>query len=198
MEYLAHLSADKKLQPVIGKHGPVELILQKNIPLRLIASVTSQQLSTKVADVIFGRFLSLYKTSSPKAGQILDTPVETLRSIGLSYQKAAYIHNIARFTAEHKITDTLLHKMSDAEIIQLLTQIKGVGQWTVEMLLMFSLGREDVMPVDDFGIQSAMCHLYKIDNGNKKEMKAKMIRRAEKWRPYRTYACRYLWLWKDE
>ncbi len=87
--------------------------------------------------------------------------------------------------------------MSDKEIIELLTQIKGVGSWTVEMLLMFSLGREDVFAVDDLGIQQAMAKLYKIEVADKKAMKQQMISIANKWSPYKTYACLHLWAWKD-
>ena len=87
--------------------------------------------------------------------------------------------------------------MSNEEVIKYLTQIKGVGQWTVEMILMFTLGREDVFALDDLGIQQAICKLYKIDASNKKVMKEKMLSISKKWSPYRTYACRYLWGWKD-
>ena len=87
--------------------------------------------------------------------------------------------------------------MSNEEIIELLVQIKGIGKWSVEMLLMFTLGREDVFAVDDLGIQQAMCKLYKLDFENKKEMKEKMLKISAKWSPYRTYACLHLWRWKD-
>jgi DNA-3-methyladenine glycosylase II len=87
--------------------------------------------------------------------------------------------------------------LSNEEIIELLTQIKGVGKWTVEMLLMFSLGREDVFAVDDLGIQQAMERLYELDATNKKLLKEKMLQLSQKWRPYRTYACLHLWAWKD-
>ena len=88
--------------------------------------------------------------------------------------------------------------MSNDSIIELLVQIKGVGQWTVEMLLMSSLGREDVFAVDDLGIQQAICRLYKVDSTNKKTMKEKMLKLSLKWSPYRTYACIHLWKWKDQ
>jgi DNA-3-methyladenine glycosylase II len=87
--------------------------------------------------------------------------------------------------------------MSDTEIIDYLTQIKGVGRWTTEMLLMFSLKREDVFACDDLGIQMAMAGLYDLDMNNRKKLKADMISIAEQWSPYRTYACMYLWKWKD-
>ena len=91
----------------------------------------------------------------------------------------------------------MLYKMSNEELIKYLTQIKGIGQWTVEMVLMFTLGREDVFAVDDLGIQQAICKLYHIDASGKKAMKEKMLVVSKKWSPYRTYACRYLWGWKD-
>jgi DNA-3-methyladenine glycosylase II len=87
--------------------------------------------------------------------------------------------------------------MSNEEVIELLTQIKGVGRWTAEMILMFALQHEDVLPVDDLGIQQAMVKLYNLKFENRKELFEKMYKAAEKWRPYRTYACVHLWRWKD-
>ncbi len=87
--------------------------------------------------------------------------------------------------------------MSNEEIIQLLTQIKGVGQWTVEMLLMFTLGREDVFAIDDLGIQNAMVKVYKLDKTDKNQLKEQMLKISQRWKPYRTYACLHLWKWKD-
>ena len=157
----------------------------------------SQQLSTKVAKVIFHRFLDLYKGKEPNPKQVLETAPETLRAIGLSNAKVSYVQNVAAFCLEHGITDKKLLTMSNDTIIELLTSIKGVGKWTVEMLLMFSLGREDVFAVDDLGIQQAMCKLYRIDASDKKAMKEKMLKLSAKWSPYRTYACLHLWRWKD-
>ena len=91
-----------------------------------------------------------------------------------------------------------LNKMSNEEVITYLTQIKGVGKWTVEMLLMFALGREDVFAVDDFGIQSAMIKMYNLNAEDKKEMRQRMLKISAKWEPYRTFACLHLWHWKDE
>lgn len=196
MEYIAHLQKDKRLSKYLGDKIH-ELKFHKNIPLRLMAAIMSQQLSTKVAKVIYHRFLDLYNGKEPSPQQVLDTPHETLRSIGLSNAKVLYVKNVAEFCLAHKITDKKLLKMSDEEIIALLTQIKGVGKWTVEMLLMFTLGRCDVFSVDDYGIQQAMIQLYKIDSGDKKKMREKMIKISGKWAPYRTYACLHLWGWKD-
>lgn len=157
----------------------------------------SQQLSTKVADVIYKRFLDLYGKKEPTAQQILDTPFDTLRAIGLSNAKTNYVHNVCRFFIEQKITDDQLYKMEDEKVNELLTQIKGVGRWTVEMILMFSLQHEDVLPVDDLGIQQAMTKLYKLKFETKKELYEQMYKKAKKWQPYRTYACVHLWRWKD-
>ena len=196
MEYIAHLQKDKKLAKTIGEEVH-ELKLHPNIPVRIMASIISQQLSTKVAKVIFKRFLELYKGKEPKPQQVLDSPFNALRGIGLSNAKVSYVQNVASFCIEHKITDKKLLAMSNEDIIDLLVQIKGVGKWSVEMLLMFTLGREDVFAVDDLGIQQAMTKLYKLDAADKKGMKEKMLKLSAKWSPYRTYACLHLWRWKD-
>ena len=196
MEYMSHLQKDKKLASILTQE-PILLKRKKNIPIRLMASIMSQQLSTKVAAVIYKRFLALYDGKEPKVDAVLATPNEALRAIGLSNAKVGYIKNVAQFCIEHGITDRKLAAMSNESIIELLVQIKGVGKWTVEMLLMFGLGREDVFAVDDLGIQQAMCRLYKIDATHKKTMQQMMLQRAQKWTPYQTYACLHLWNWKD-
>jgi len=197
MEHLTHLCKDKKLKKIIALQEPYVLQKRKTVYLHLCGSIMSQQLSTKVAAVIYDRFLNQYKTRVPTPNQILDTPIETLRGIGLSYAKANYVQNVCRFFIEEKITDTKLDKLSSEELIKYLSQIKGVGQWTVEMILMFTLGREDVFALDDLGIQQSIQKLYQLEGLNKKALKEKMLQVSEKWKPYRTYACRYLWGWKD-
>jgi len=197
MPHIAHLNKDKKLAAIIALQTKYVLTKRKHVYLHLCYSIMSQQLSTKVADVFQQRFINLFPTNTPSAADILAVPFETLRSIGLSNAKANYVHNICRFFIEQNLTDAQLYKMEESELIALLTQIKGVGRWTVEMVLMFTLGREDVFAVDDLGIQQAICKLYKVDATDKKAMKEKMLRISKKWSPYRTYACRYLWGWKD-
>jgi DNA-3-methyladenine glycosylase II len=197
MEHITHLSKDKKLKKIIELQQPFVLTKKKNVYLHLCYSVMSQQLSTKVADVFHRRFLALYNKKNPTAAQIAATPFATLRGIGLSNAKANYVLNVCNFFIEEKLTDASLYKMSNGELIGYLTQIKGVGRWTVEMILMFTLCREDVFALDDLGIQQAICKLYNIDGADKKNMKVKMLQVSEKWSPYRTYACRYLWGWKD-
>lgn len=197
MSHRLHLSKDKKLQKVFSLQEEYVITKRDNIHLHLCASIISQQLSTKVADVIYGRFLKLFKKKTPSPKDILALDFDILRSVGLSNAKTNYVINVCNFFIENKLTDAGLHKMEDEELIDFLTQIKGIGRWTAEMILMFTLGREDVFAVDDLGIQQAMTKLYKLDAADKKLMKQKMISISEKWRPYRTYACRYLWNWKD-
>lgn len=197
MEYISHLAKDKKLKKLIENSTTHKLVKRKNICTYLCASIMSQQLSTKVADVIYKRFLNLYGDKEPTAQQILDTPFDKLRGIGLSNAKVSYVQNVAKFETEFGMDAKKLAKMSNEEVIAYLIIIKGVGRWTIEMLLMFALGREDVFAVDDLGIQNAMIKLYKLDNSDKKKLKEDMLRLSKKWSPYRTYACVHLWRWKD-
>lgn len=197
MEYLEHLSKDRKLKKLLEGHAPLSISKSKEIHFYLIASIMSQQLSTKVAQTIRNRFLALYGDKIPRAEDVLATPFETLRGIGLSNAKARYVHNVAEFAVEQGMDHRKLGKMSNEEVIAYLTRIKGVGRWTAEMLLMFSLGREDVFAIDDWGVQNAMIHLYKLDRTDKKVFRAELLRISAKWSPYRTYACMHLWRWKD-
>lgn len=196
MTYKAHLKKDIKLTTLLAADTHV-LQKRKNTPIRLIASIISQQLSTLVAKIIFLRFLDLYDGKEPTCAQVLATEPTLLRGIGLSNSKVNYVQNVATFFIENKVTDKQLYNMPPEQVIELLTQIKGVGKWTVEMLLMFSLGQEDVFAVDDLGIQQAMIKLYKIKFDSKKELKIKMLKKSLSWSPYRTYACLHLWQWKD-
>lgn len=197
MQHRDHLSKDKKLAKIILPQEAFELERRKNVHIRLCASILSQQLSTKVAAIIYQRFLDLFDHDNPKPEEILAIPFEQLRGIGMSNSKTHYIRNVCTFFIEEKLTDKKLHNLKSEEVLELLIQIKGVGKWTVEMLLMFTLAYEDVFAVDDLGIQQAMTKLYKLDSTDKKKMQADMLRISKKWSPYRTYACRYLWGWKD-
>jgi DNA-3-methyladenine glycosylase II len=197
MHYIEHLSRDKKLKKLVGTGKSYQLKKRKNICTYLCASIMSQQLSTKVADVIYNRFLALYGKKEPTPQQIVDTPFETLRGIGLSNAKVGYVKNVAEFEIKFGMDHRKLHKMENEEVIIYLTQIKGVGRWTVEMLLMFALGREDIFAIDDLGIQNAMIKLYKLNREDKKKFREDMLRISKKWSPYRTYACKHLWNWKD-
>lgn len=195
--YIAHLSKDKKLAAILDKSAAKKLVKQKNVTLHLMSSVMSQQLSTKVAKVIYNRFLELFDGKEPTPEQVVNMPFDQLRGIGLSNAKTHYIQNIARYALEHDMSDKALHKMNDDEVKEFLLPIKGVGKWTVEMILMFALCRADVFAADDLGIQQAMIQLYKLDNTDKKVLREKMLKLSAKWSPYRTYACLHLWEHKD-
>lgn len=197
MHYKEHLAKDKKFAKVLVEAEPVQLKKRKKIYLYLCASIMSQQLSTKVATVIYHRFLDLYGGKEPTAQQIVETPFEKLRAIGLSNAKANYVKNVAQFELDKGMDHRHLMKMDNEAVIEYLTEIKGVGRWTVEMLLMFALGREDVFAVDDLGIQNAMIRLYKLDREDKKKFREDLLKISAKWSPYRTYACKHLWGWKD-
>lgn len=195
--HILHLSKDKRLKKIIDTQQPHVLSIRKKVYLRLCASILSQQLSTKVANVLYNRFLDLYGGDEPSVKKILETPAATFRSIGFSNAKASYVHNVCKFFIDNNITDARLYKMSNDEVLDLLTQIKGVGKWTVEMILMFTLGREDVFAMDDLGLKQSVIKLYKIKETDKKLLLKKIEKISLKWSPYRTYACRYLWGWKD-
>ena len=196
MEYIQHLNKDDKLKKLIKEHGIFKLEKKKNLCLYLCYSIMSQQLSTKVAKVIQQRFLDLY-SGEPTPQQIVDTPFEKLRAIGMSNAKVSYVQNVARFELEKGMDHKKLSKMNNDEVIEYLTQIKGVGRWTTEMLLMFALCREDVFAMDDLGLQNAVIGLYELKHRMKKTLQASLMKISEQWAPYRSYACMYLWRWKD-
>lgn len=195
---IRHLSKDKHLQPLLLRFPFPELEGKPTkVYEHLLKSIVSQQLSGKAADTIHGRFLNLFPRKKPIAERVLELDFDTLRGVGLSRQKATYIQNVAHFFIDHKLKRFKWNQHSDEEILQLLTEIKGVGTWTVQMILMFSLNRTDILPIDDLGIRNAMIRLYGLTS-EKKQLKKELLDIAEPWRPYRTYVCRYLWWYIDE
>jgi DNA-3-methyladenine glycosylase II len=193
---IKHLKKDQVLKKAIEQIGVLEPIKRSSLFMSLLRAIVSQQLSVKAADSIWQRFLGLFNDGVPQAKSILKLKDERLRAVGLSYQKASYIKNIAAFSIEQTLDDKLMALKTDDELIEYLVQIKGVGRWTVEMLLMFNLNRHDVFPKDDLGIQNGIKKLYKL-RSEKKALLKEMESIAEKWRPYRTLACRYIWRYKD-
>lgn len=189
------LSKDTNIGKIINAI-PLEFTKNdKDVCEALIKSVISQQLSTKVAAIIYQRFLDSKGECELKA-YINQAKIEDLCTIGLSKQKAIYIKNIVSFFDQNNLDDYPWDQKSDEEIIELLTKIHGVGIWTVQMLLMFTLYREDVFPKGDLAIKTQMKTLYGLE-GNKKEIELEMEKIAMNWRPYRTWACLWLWASKD-
>ena len=193
---LQHLTKDPILKRIIQAVQLPETDASKDVYRGLIRSITSQQLSVKAAETIYLRFLNLFEDQYPHADQLLRLEDSQLRGAGLSGQKTRYVKNVADFFTEKDLFHKDWSDQTDEEIIALLTEIKGVGRWTVEMILMFVLDRGDVLPVLDLGIQQAIKELYGITS-EKKALYADMEKVSLQWKPYRTLACRYLWCYKD-
>ncbi len=191
-----HLMREPVLAEIIEQTGPVSIRPGHDPYFTLLKSVVSQQLSTKAADTIYRRFLELFPQTYPQAELLISLDDEALRSVGLSRQKLTYLKAIAAFHLEHGITPEKLEPLTDEEVIRYLIQIKGVGKWTVEMLLIFNLNRPDILPVDDLIIRNNILAAFGISETGKQQMAA-IYAATEPWRPYRSYACRYLWRWSD-
>jgi len=188
------LRADKVLARVIKKIGPCPIAPRRGVtPYQaLVKSVTYQQLNGNAAETIFRRMLALFPGMKfPAPEHIAATPDERLRGAGLSRAKTAAIKDIATKAIEGVVpTRRAVAKMSDAEIVERLTAIRGVGPWTVEMLLMFTLGRPDVLPATDYGVRCGFALVYGLkDLPSPKDILA----HGERWRPYRSVASWYFW-----
>lgn len=192
-EILEHLKRDPILyQEIINLNIEIRPELDIDIYHSLLSSIVSQQLSTKVVKIIWNRFTDLFVDGYPDPETLLSKEHEMLRGIGLSNSKANYVKNVAEFKLVNEMSFEYLQSKTDEEIIHYLSQIKGVGRWTVQMILMFPMDRPNVFPVDDLGIQNAMKRLYNLDL-DKKELKIKMLEIASGWQPYKTLASKYLW-----
>jgi DNA-3-methyladenine glycosylase II len=189
-----HLNRDKRLAELIKTIELPQSNPDGDVYFALTRSIVSQQLSTKAAATIYGRFLDLFDNRYPDIETVLNFSIEELRAVGLSRQKASYIQNVATFFQRKAAVDWL--KLSDDEIIDQLTEIKGVGKWTVEMILIFTLERLDVLPLGDLAIRNRMIQLYEVTITGR-ALKPELTEIAESWRPYRSVACRYLWAWGD-
>jgi DNA-3-methyladenine glycosylase II len=183
---------DPVMRELILRHGPCGLAGDQHTdPYRaLVRAIISQQLSTKAADTISRRFVDLFGGTFPTPAQVLATPPERLRTVGLSGMKASFVRDLARRVVDGSLHLDALHAMGDDEVIAELTQVKGIGRWTAEMFLMFRLHRPDVLPLDDLGIVNAMTRAYRL---RKRPTPKRMMQIGERWRPYRSVACWYLW-----
>lgn len=190
-----HLSkVDRVLARVIRDVGPCRLRPRRDCPpyQSLVQAVTHQQLNGTAAQTILKRFIALFPGAKfPPPEAVLAAPDERLRSAGLSRAKTAAIKDIAhKATTGHVPTRRAAARMSDAELVARLTEIRGVGPWTVEMFLIFTLGRRDVLPVGDYGVRCGFAKAY----GWKELPTAKeLLAEGERWRPYRSIASWYLW-----
>ena len=193
---LRHLARDARLAPYLDPQHWQQETTTPDVYRRLLRAICGQQLSVKAAATIWGRFEAHFGGNAPSPADLLDTELATLRALGLSRQKAGYLQNIADYFTTAPTAYEHWSALSDEAIVRELTQIKGVGVWTVEMLLMFALHRPDVLPVGDLGIQQGMQQLYGIETTGK-ALRTRMVEIAAPWRPYRSYACRTIWRLKD-
>lgn len=187
-EYLK--KQDPLLARIIDNTPPFKLQKSGNYFSDLVESIISQQLSLKAADSIFRRFVALFSDKKITPENVLALDIAAIRSAGVSYQKILYIQDLAQKTLESDILFEQFEIMTDEEIIEELTKIKGIGRWTAEMFLMFSMGRPDVFSYGDLGLRRAIQTLYGFDHEPTFD-EAKKI--AERWKPFRTIACCYLW-----
>jgi DNA-3-methyladenine glycosylase II len=155
----------------------------------LVESIISQQLATGAAEAIFKRFKNLYP-KFPTASEILSTRKSKLRLVGLSGMKIEYLKDLARHVEQGRLDMKSLAKMSDEDVISSLTQVKGIGRWTAEMFLIFSLGRPDVFPADDLGLRKGVQRAFSLSEIPKPREVEKI---GQRWKPYRTIATWYLW-----
>lgn len=181
---------DPVLGEVIKKVPPFERRWGTNYFLDLVESIISQQLSIKAANTISKRFLTLFPDEHIAPRQVMKIDGQKMRDVGISWSKINYIKDLATKTEESGILFEQFEIMTDEEIIQELIKVKGIGRWTGEMFLMFSMGRPDVFSYGDLGIRRAIQKIYQLDH-EPSQKEAEQI--AEKWKPYRTLACRYLW-----
>ena len=185
--------ADPILGRVIERVGPCTLSPRRDYFVALCKAIFSQQLSTKVAAVLFGRFCDLFPARRPTPQRVLELfkkDPEALRGCGLSRQKTAYLLDLAEHFAEGRIDTRRLARLEDEQVIAALTAVKGIGRWTAEMFLMFVLNRLDVLPVDDLGLREGVREIYQL---SKRPTPTEVIERGERWRPYRSIATWYIW-----
>jgi len=188
-----HLLKDNKLKDLINKYPAANFTSKDNYFDSLSKSIIYQQLSGKVAGIIHKRFLTLFKKENPEPEQYLQINNSRLRKIGLSKQKINYIHNLSIFFINNKTSQ--LKNLSEEDITNKLISIKGIGQWTIDMFMMFTLGKTNILPVGDLGIKKAFKYLYDL-----KELPSRqfMKEKSNDWQPYRTIGCYYLWMMIDD
>ncbi|UCF19374.1 MAG: DNA-3-methyladenine glycosylase 2 family protein [Gemmatimonadota bacterium] len=187
-EARALLRRDRAFRPIIDKVGSIELRVRRPYFWTLCSAIIAQQVSSAAARTIIARVRALYpELRLPDPESILATTPARLREVGVSRQKARYLQALAEAFARGSLTGVRFSRLSDEEILERLMAIVGIGRWTAEMFLIFSMRRPDVFPVDDLGVRQGMKRFFRVAEV------PDMVRRAERWRPYRTVASLYLW-----
>jgi DNA-3-methyladenine glycosylase II len=188
-------AADPVMERLVEEHGViVRNDLKRERPGdaygALLRSIVGQQLSTKAAATIYGRMLELFGGHAPTPKQLLAVDPDKIRAAGLSRPKISYLRDLAVHIEKEELELEHLDELPDEEVIEQLTAVKGIGEWSAHMFLMFHLGRPDVLPVGDLGIRRAVERAYALPG---LPNPAELTEIAEPWRPHRTLACRYLW-----
>ena len=193
-----HLSkVDPVMKKIIKAVGPCTLEPRRDYFVKLCHSIFAQQLSAKVAKVLFTRFCGQFERCRPTPLAVLEflqKDEETIRVAGLSRQKRTYIQDLATHFHQGKVQTRRLAAMDDDAIIEAMLPIKGIGRWTVEMFLIFCLNRPDVFPLDDYGVKKGVQLAYSLPELPKKK---ELLEIGEKWRPWRTVASWYFWRYAD-
>jgi DNA-3-methyladenine glycosylase II len=192
---IRHLrKADPVLRGVMDRVGPCTLHPRRDYFVVLCKAIYTQQISTAIAAILFGRFRDLFPLRRPTPGRVLealaDGREEAFRGCGLSRQKRAYLLDLARHFADGEIPTRRLGRMSDEEVVESLVRVKGIGRWTAEMFLIFTLNRPDVLPVDDLGLREGVRAFYNLSG---RPSAAELTSLGESWRPYRSIATWYIW-----
>jgi DNA-3-methyladenine glycosylase II len=188
-------AADDTLKAIIDERGPLDLEARtRGRPAdaygALLRSIVGQQLSTKAARSIYGRLLELFGGSTPSPQELLDADPEAVRSVGLSNAKVRYVRSLAEHVLSGELELDRLPELGDEEVEREVTAVKGLGQWTAHMFLIFHLGRPDVLPVGDLGVRRAVERAYGLEAMPSAE---ELDRLGERWAPYRSLAALYLW-----
>jgi len=182
---------DPLLTPIFAKTKKVEFETASDYFRSLVSAIVAQQLSGKVADAIYRKIVNHF-AGDLSAGNLAQTPIETLRSLGLSYRKAEYIQSLANNVLDSTVSFQAVSEMTDTEIIDTLIKIRGIGKWSAEMFLIFSLGRENIFSVGDYGLRRALSVVYG------KELSAKEADEiSDKWSPYKSVVSLFLWSYVD-
>ena len=190
------LKRDKIMQVLINKYGRPDFNPGQDYFQSLFRSIVFQQLSGEAAQTIYKRLVNLIaETSNLCPNEVLKLDKDDMRKAGLSFQKINYVRNLADYFENNSFKKKDVERMTDEEISKELTQIKGIGQWTVDMFLMFTLNRADILPYGDLGIKKG---IMKILNTEIIPSKKEMENCSKKWKPYRTIACWYLWRITDD
>lgn len=188
------MKSEPVMRDLVRRVGPYAIEVRGAPYQSLLRAILYQQLAGPAAAAIERRFLAMFAGRIPRPAELAPLSDEALRTAGISRQKARYMRSIAEHFDSGQLSDRKLLRMPDEDVIDAVTQIKGVGRWTADMLLMFCLGRPDVLPVGDLGIQNAMKLAYGLDAPPKP---AEMEAIAEAWRPYRSAGSWYLWRRSD-